>query len=355
MDAKITKQRLTRMLSYDWLKIVGLAVGLCVAWSLVFTMTATRITPTQQFKVFNYVGNYSLSADFGNLYQKAYKDNVFSYEVLEVGSENLTDEYPTVLEARLGVGEGDLLFLANAKNKEDYVTVKDENGEEQKEYYTYTQTFAKSYFSHYVYDLDGENDYFDRMENYLNPYFNGDWENGELNKEQAEKDFRARIKKDKRFKKEAQIQAALEDEFSRLTDYRDALKTFYGYLEADIIRLQPVTVTDDKGEEHTYTYYVNLNPAKPQLDEEGNAKLDEQGNILYQTTQMDGLQKYLSYSEEYINAEGKTALRATSRDMCVALIFTDILGKSYCVQEGFQGEDLLFLNYLIDAVLQSGN
>ena len=54
MDAKITKQRLGRLLSYDWIKIIALAVAAIVVWSLIFTMTATRITAAQQFSVFNY-------------------------------------------------------------------------------------------------------------------------------------------------------------------------------------------------------------------------------------------------------------------------------------------------------------
>ena len=62
MDAKITKTRLSRLLSYDWLKIVGVIAGVILVWSLIFTMTATRITPAQQFHVLNYVGNYSWGA-----------------------------------------------------------------------------------------------------------------------------------------------------------------------------------------------------------------------------------------------------------------------------------------------------
>ena len=45
MDAKITKKRLNILLSYDWIKIILLAVAAILVWSLIFTMTATRVTP----------------------------------------------------------------------------------------------------------------------------------------------------------------------------------------------------------------------------------------------------------------------------------------------------------------------
>ena len=54
---KITKKRLNILLSYDWIKIILLAVAAILVWSLIFTMTATRVTPAQNFTIFNYTGN----------------------------------------------------------------------------------------------------------------------------------------------------------------------------------------------------------------------------------------------------------------------------------------------------------
>ena len=70
MDAKITKLRLSRMLSYDWLKIVGTAVGVIIVWVLIFTMTATRITPAQTFTIANYLGNNAMSTEFNKSVSK---------------------------------------------------------------------------------------------------------------------------------------------------------------------------------------------------------------------------------------------------------------------------------------------
>ena len=80
MDAKITKQRLSHLLSYDWLKIVGLIAVAILVWSLIFTMTATRITAAQQFTVINYTGNAALTGrEFSTTFQKFHRDGVFSY------------------------------------------------------------------------------------------------------------------------------------------------------------------------------------------------------------------------------------------------------------------------------------
>lgn len=37
MDAKITKQRLGLLLSYDWIKIIGICAAAVLVWALLFT------------------------------------------------------------------------------------------------------------------------------------------------------------------------------------------------------------------------------------------------------------------------------------------------------------------------------
>ena len=95
MDAKITKERLSRMLSYDWLKIVGAAVAAIILWTLVFTVSATRITPSQQFTAISYFGNVStINTKLSKSMTDAYSKDVFSYEVLEINdSIDLGNEF----------------------------------------------------------------------------------------------------------------------------------------------------------------------------------------------------------------------------------------------------------------------
>ncbi len=360
MDAKITKKRLSSMLSYDWIKIIAIVVAICFVWTLVFTMTATPITVTQKFYVYNYLGNRSFASEnsrFNDLYKSAFENGVFSYEVLETAQEDLGKEYGTILEARFSVGEGDLMFVAHAKNEDD--SYKDETTQETA-YYKYTETFARSR-RYYMYELEGENSYFAQLEAYLSKYFfsttaNGvvsDWENGDLNEEIARKDFRKRVKKDKRFKTKAQLLQGEKDDCKRLNDYRDALVEFYGYLDRGLVRFEKVAITDSQNQTTEHSYYVNLNPAIEQIDPAtGEAIKDEFGNIVYKETVMDGLQDYLAhYEDKIINAEGKTTKKVTSKNMCVAFLSMAPLEKKYRVEEGFQCESLLFVNYLIEAVL----
>ena len=337
MDAKITKQRLSRMLSYDWLKIVGVIVAICIVWSLIFTMTATRITSTQRFYVYGYAGNSAFSEKFNALYNRAF-DEEFSYEIIEIGSENLGEEMNTILEARFSIGEGDLMFIANAKNPDDSYTV---DGDENTYYYNYTETFARGRF-HYLYTLDGENDYFDRYEAYLSKYFiDGNWQTGVLNEEKVKADFRERVKKDKRFKTEEQLLQGEKDDIARLESYRKALLEFYVYLnDMKIVKFETVTVAVSETESKELTCYLNLNPTTTSVDENGNEVCQETAK---------GLTDYLSYYEEVVNEEGKTEKVRTSKNMCVGFLNMDILDKQYRTEEGFQCEDLLFVNMLIRA------
>lgn len=363
MDAKITKQRLSSMLSYDWVKIIGVIVAICIVWSLIFTMTATQITPTQKFYVYNYSGNRSFSATgskFGELYNKAFREE-FSYEILETGSEDLTTDINTILEARFAVGEGDLLFIANAKNPNDRYNAVDEEGNNIKDadgndvylYHNYTETFARGRFR-YLYELEGTNNYFTQAEAYLGKYFfndNGkaDWENGKLDEVKAKADFRTRVKKDKRFKTEAQLLAGEAADIARLNSYRDALKEFYGYLDQELVKFETITLTLSETETKDYTCYLNLNPSTVQVDEAtGKVVRDENDYPMYNETVPNlGLEQYLAYYEDVVNDAGETKRVQTSRNMCVGFLTMDVLEEKYRVEEGFQCESLLFVNLLI--------
>lgn len=327
MDAKITKLRLSRMLSYDWLKIVAIAVAAIIVWVLIFTMTATRITCAQSFVVYNYVGNVSLSnTKFSSAYSKAFNGGVFSYEVLEATYYDLTlsesDAY-TVMQAHLSADEGDAVFVADIDNPS--ASYKD--GEETR-YDSYVQTMLGS-FGYYFENLDrdAEQGFFKRMERYIGGYYeNGDFENGALDEDKVAKDFRARAQKnkDKRYKKEEQIVAGIAQDVQRIRKYRDALLEFYGYLDEEIVRLEQTTVYDrDNGNavltEGTYT--INLCP-----DEATMGKLSE----------------YVAYTETRQDENtGEELTVSTAKNMHVGFI------KMAKTEVGFEYESLLYVNDLI--------
>ena len=326
MDTKITKTRLSRMLSYDWLKIIGFSVAAIIVWTLIFTMTATRITPAQQFTVLNYAGNLSLSNKFFDSYNKTIENGVFSYEVIETNNNDLTasKEYlNTVLEARFTTDEGDVLYVS-LENDPD-TAYKDENDETQ--YNSYYQSFLNRWF-HYVHRLDGENGYFAQMESYLNIYYTNGYADAEsLDTAKVEADFRARIKenKDKRFKKESQIEKGVQDEIERIEKYRNALINFNLYLDAGYVQLTEGSVTYklDSGEQ-TYSgmYAINLCP-----------------NV----ETMGGLQEYVSYYSSYEDENGTTQYKTTAENMQIVIL--DLAG----VDPDFKYESLLYINSVIES------
>lgn len=327
MDAKITKQRLGRMLSYDWLKIVGIAVALIVAWSLIFTMSATRITTAQQFTVFNYVGNAGFTAtNFSEHYQDAFENDVFSYEVIETNYVDLAtsgNQWSTLLESRVATEEGDVIFVADIGNKS--YEEKDEQGNVTYAY-TYLESLVLSY-GHTLFDFDYENpnSYFRQMESYLNAYFENDWRTGELNEEKVEEDFRARIKKnkDKRYKTEKQIQKGLEGEIDRLNKYRDGLIEFYGYWADGIVAPTEVNFTYENSRGDVIEY-----------------KGVYSWNICVDETVMKDLHKYVGY---YVQEEGEDGNKTVVKSQNMNVAFFNMKGT----EKGFEYENLLYLNSVI--------
>ena len=342
MDAKITKQRLSRMLSYDWLKIVGTAAALIVLWVLIFNMTATRITAAQQFGVCSYNGNVTISNDFNTMHSKAYTDKIFTGEVLElptpVDMPASGSAAADVLQARLATEECDVMFVSqqddvNTSYTEEVVDpVTEETTKKTLYRYTYLQSFLSDY-RYYLHDLslDGEKSFFKQMENYLNKYYEGGYEDADsLNLEKVEADFLARIQrtKDKRYKKQADIDKGLSEAIDRMQKYRTALIAFYQYLEDGVVTLTETTYVDEDDSRYSFTgtYSINLCPS---TDSEGR---------------MSSLASLMGYETSYVANEetGEVKKTLSAKDMNVCLF--NINGE----EEEFRYEGLLYVVYLID-------
>lgn len=342
MDAKITKLRLSRMLSYDWLKIVISTVALIVAWLFVFTVTGTDIMPTQKFTIMNYVGNVALADgeifDVGNA---AFDDGVFSYEVIEWSTEDLSqnaDMVGSLLQARTTVEEGDVLFAADDYDYRDveYKENVDDNGNKQYEYRfgdTYLQNFLQGYF-YQVYDV---NAYLEDMRAFLGNYYeNGDYASPiALNEQKVKDDFNARTKKDKRFKKAAARAQGEKDEVERIKKYRDALVKFDWYLENGVVSLTETLVQKEyftDGSDLKGVYSINMCPT-----------LDKGGMTVDNKPAMSKLMNAFAYKPLVFNEEGMlTNGEATANNMNVCLF------KFSGVGNGFQYESLSYIVYLID-------
>lgn len=325
MDAKITKERLSRMLSYDWLKIVGLALGIILVWSLIFTMTATRITPAQQFTAINYFGNVStVNTKFSTTLNDALVKDVFSYEVIEITEVDVggNEEYgATLLEARMATSEGDVIFVPNITDGSMEYEL---NGEKVND--TYLQKLVRTYgYSLMNLDLEDSEGFFKRLESYLNRYYGGDYKTGALDKAAVRADFIARAEKnkDKRFKKTEQIEQGVKDDVARIEKYRDALIEFYGYLNSGLVALEKTTVLDysDGGKVlREGVFSINLCPDR---------------------AKMPKLKEVAAYTETVTGENGQTQSLLCADNMNVAFVtFSD-------VEEGFQYESLLYVNYVI--------
>lgn len=326
MDAKITKERLNRMLSYDWLKIVGFSVAAIIVWTLIFTMSATRITPAQQFTAINYFGNVgTINTKFSTTLSSAYKDGVFSYEVIELSEVDVggNAEYgSTLMETRVATNEGDVVFVPNIPNQGQSYTYQGE---------TVYDSYQQNLVRHYGYclmnlDMDDEDGYFNRMERFLNRYYGGNFqaEDAQLNVETVRADFLARIQKnkDKRFKKSAEIEQGVLDECERLEKYRAGLIEFYGYLESGLVQLEKTTVWDYEEDKlwREGVYTINLCPDR---------------------ATMPNLKNVTGYLQTVTGEDGEEQQVLCADNMHVAIMKFDE------VESSFEYESLLYINYVI--------
>ncbi len=327
MDAKITKQRLTRMLSYDWVKIVLIAAAAIFFWSLVLTTTATRITPAQNFYVFNHQSNLTFRDKFYTHLDQQFSAGTFSYEILEMAQGDMVaagEHADTVLQARVSTSEGDVMFVADIPDPK-FIEKNEETGESVAKY-TYVESFIGTYY-YSLYEFNGENGYFAQMEKFLNGYYGGDYKTGVLDEEKVKSDFRARVErtKDKRFKKQSQIEQGELWEVERIKNYKAALEEFNGYLAQGIVTFKTVDLELSEGWKVQGDYAINICPN------------EEKSN----------LKEYVAYSAPKTLDDGSTVNVATAQDMHVCFFKFEDMEKS------FEYENLAYINSLIRAALKT--
>ena len=324
MDAKITKKRIAHMLSYDWIKMGGLALVLILFWNLIFTMTATRMRPSQRFTVFNHQANSILSDDFHNDLSKAINDGTFSYEVIESTTNDLatTGEYVSVMmSTRLAIDEGDVMFIP--KLVDPSTAYEDEENGETKYEADYLQSVLIS-SSTYLYDLDPEKEggYFYELKAYLNGYYQDYTKAETIDEAKIKNDFitRAKKNKDKRFKTEQQLSAGAQKEVERIQKYRDALVKMESFLSSGIVAFEEVETMNGE-------YQIK-----------GKFAL----NICPNEATMGEIKKYASYEEVSVDEDGKETARITAKDMCVMFF------KTNGTEQSFEYESLLYVVHLIE-------
>ena len=286
MDARITKQRLANMLSYDWLKIVGIIALAAVFFSLFFTMIGTRPTDGQKFYVYSYNG-LSTGGDFTQLQDRLKADGVFTYEILDTGSESFSTSKlygDSVFTARRAAGEGRVMFVNDVRTK-------NEAGKESSpllNFIDYEGT-PKESFAIFLDPKEFLND----CKTYLAQFF-GEELTGEINQEKVRETFLERNGKDARFRSSAKREEGVRLEEARL----NKLKTDYLFVSSEMGKsLSYVTYTSEV-KEHTIGFsmtHLNITPLVYYTVEQDGEKVQEKTDIalcIFNNASREGELKY---------------------------------------------------------------
>ncbi len=246
MDARITKQRLANMLSYDWLKIVGAIALAAVFFCLFFVMIATRATDGQTFYVYAYDG-LNAGRDFGLLENNLLDKKVFGYDILNTGSESFKSSGlygNSVFTARRSAGEGRVMFVSDVRET-------DENGKEKSTLLSFMD-YAGDERERFGIFLDPEQFLAD-CKTYLAAFFGETLSGEEPDAGKVRETFMARNGSDKRFRSSAKKEAGIAEEAKRLKKLKE---DYFAVAQAVGDKLTYVTCTTEI-KTHTVGFSMN--------------------------------------------------------------------------------------------------
>lgn len=229
MDARITKQRLSNLISYDWLKMLVTILAFVLVLVLLFTMTATRPRKDQEFTIYAHT---DLQADrtFSGLGETLKEKNVFSYDILSVTTESFSgNSYASAtFTARRAAGQGTVMFMTDNptyQKDENGNDVLDENGERVIETESELYQFAAGAIDENSITLGAVYDteyYLSLCEEYLTEFFGDDWaSSADFDGVRTIEESFARNNKDKRYRSDEAKAQGLEDERERLLKLRE--------------------------------------------------------------------------------------------------------------------------------------
>lgn len=323
MDAKITKQRISRMLSYDWLKIIGLALAVILGWMFIFTVTATPVLPSQQFTIFSYYCNAPITDIYRARQEGMIASQVFSHEVLEIKTYDLSEQPSmahTLLQTRLSTNEGDLLFVPKST---DY-TVSVVEDEKKKYPLTYVETAFASY-SPQLFELET---YFANMSAWLDGWYDGGHQSGTLNEEKIQSDFIAKVtkNKDKRYKSAKAKQEGAVQEVERVRKYKNAYDVVQKAIAGGLVTLEHLQVRNADG--------------TPMLDEAGNLVCEGKYALnLCPNAPTTKMQDWYQYNSATIEED---TVKLSAKNMCV--MFLDMRA----VDDSYEYESLVYVAYMLN-------
>jgi hypothetical protein len=128
MDNRLTKKRLNDHLSYDWWKYIALIAGCIFFWSLVFSIIEPRLASSKRLEIFFIVNRY-----YDGNSEKLMKGlkEYLTDEIVEINFQNYQPDQDVtlqVLQARLGVQEGDLYVFPFSEEENDLFGIYTDNG-----------------------------------------------------------------------------------------------------------------------------------------------------------------------------------------------------------------------------------
>ena len=229
MDARITKQRLGNLISYDWLKMLVTILIFVLVLVLLFTMTATRPKNTQRFDVYAYT-DLSPTTSFTDLGDALEREHAFSYDILSVTSENFSGQYASaVFTTRRSASQGNVMFMTNNRvyrTDENNEPVLGDDGnpvvETESQLYSFAMGNQRSPDNPYASVVYDSAYYLQLCEEYLVQFFGDDWaENDAFDGERTPEESFARNDGDKRFRTAEQKAAGLQQERERLWKLRE--------------------------------------------------------------------------------------------------------------------------------------
>ncbi len=107
MDNRLTRKRLSDLLSYEWIFMIIVCIVSIVLWELIYSIGSVKLTAGQRFTYFyDYTVN---SADNSGFRSELLDKEPFSYDVLKLSSESIMKDN-NVLTSRLSIQEGDVIF-----------------------------------------------------------------------------------------------------------------------------------------------------------------------------------------------------------------------------------------------------
>ncbi len=212
MDARITKQCLGNLLSYDWLKIIVSIAIAALALSLFFTMVRTTPTSAQSFEIYGYTDVYT-GSKFGGVSEELESKNAFSYEILTVTSEYFRDDSysaNTIFGARRAAKEGTVMFVTDVERYDEEGNLKQASTLRSLSGTTLTTETSLGGYYDTRYFMDSARAY---LEGYFGVGFGAD---SPLDEQKAEESFLKRNSNDKRFRSQKNRQKGIAQEKERL-------------------------------------------------------------------------------------------------------------------------------------------